>query len=136
MSGYTVNGIYTVIAKAIESVEPTAKCYGRYTETVEKFPAAFIYAVDIAEPTRYRTLAVDSSVWNPTYEIQLFSNLSSGAVMQTQGMADAVFAALRSMAFRVTSAHPVPNGDPSIYRYVIRATRLIGGADEMPQTTP
>ena len=136
MSAYTENGIYTRIANAIEAVEASCKCYSRYTETVEKFPAAFIYAIDIVEPQRYRTLAGDGSVWSPTYEIQLFSNLTHGAEAQVAKMAKAAGAALHSMAFRVTSAHHVPNGDPSIYRYVIRANRLIGGGDEMPETNP
>lgn len=132
MSQYTENGIYTRIANAIESVAEGCKCYSRYTQTVEKFPAAFIYAIDITEPGRYRTLAGDGSVWSPTYEIQLFSNLTHGAKEQVAVMSQAAGAALHEMDFRITSAHQVPNGDPSIYRYVIRATRLIGGGDEMP----
>lgn len=132
MSGYTENGIYTRIVDAIEGVEPTCRCYSRYTETVEKFPAAFVYAMDVTEPQRYRTLAGDGSVWQPTYEIQLFSNLNHGAKEQIAAMKNAAIGALHTMYFRVTSARPVPNGDPSVYRYVIRASRTIGAGDEMP----
>lgn len=129
---YTRNGIYTRIAEAIEAAESGVKCYSRYTETVEKFPAAFVYPLSTDEPQRYRTLAGDSEVLSTTFEIQLFSNLTHGAEAQTAKMADAAVDALREMQFRITSARPVINSDPSIYRFIIRATRLIGGADEMP----
>ena len=129
---YTRNGIYTRIAEAIEAAESGVKCYSRYTEIVEKFPAAFIYPLSTDEPQRYRTLAGDSEVLSTTFEVQLFSNLTSGAEAQTKRMSDAVLGALRAMHFRITSARPVLNNDPSINRFVIRASRLIGGADEMP----
>lgn len=132
MSNYTPNSIYDYLATALEDVEPTIKCYSRYTERLESFPAAMIYLLDITEPERYRTLADDSSVWRPTVEIQLFSNIRNGSSIQLGSMVDAVLIALRDMNFRILSIRPVPGSDPNIDRRVIRAERYIGGADEMP----
>ena len=136
MSAYTVNAIYDALATALESAEPTVRCYSRYTEKLEHFPAAMIYTLDITEPTKYRDLADDSTVWRPTFEVQLFSNIRNGARAQIADMEAAVLAAFREMHFRIISNRPVPGSDPSIYRQVIRADRLIGAADELPAANP
>lgn len=136
MSAYTVNSIYDALATALETAVPTVKCYSRYTEKLEQFPTAMIYTLDITEPQKYRTLADDSSVWHPTFEVQLFSNIRNGARAQIAEMEHAVIDALHAMSFRILSDRPVPGSDPSIYRQVIRADRLIGAADEMPDENP
>lgn len=133
---YSVNAIYDAIANGINDRVPNCKCYSRYTERIESFPAAFIYPLDITEPQRYRTLAGDSHAFRWTFEIQLFSNVRNGAKAEVEEMLNGAADAFRPMNFRTVSAREVPGSTNDIYRYVVRIDRLIGEADEMPSDNP
>lgn len=136
MSNYSENAIYNAIADGINDRVPACKCYSRYTERIESFPAAFIYPLDITEPQRYRTLAGDSLAFRWTFEIQLFSNTRNGAKAEIEEMKAGAADAFRPMNFRIVSARYIPGGTNDIYRYVIRIDRIIGEADEMPTDNP
>ena len=136
MSAYSAGEVYTRIVTAMEAAVSGVACYSRYTEKVESFPAAFIYCVDMPEPSSSRTLAGDSCVWEPTVEVQLFSNKTSGARAEAKLLANAAIGVLKGLHFRIGSLREIPNGDPSIYRLVFRATRIIGAGDEMPSVSP
>lgn len=136
MSNYSENAIYDAIADGINARVPSCKCYSRYTERIERFPAAFIYPLDVTEPQRSRTLAGDSLAFRWTFEIQLFSNSRNGAKAEVEEMKAGAADAFRPMHFRIVSARQIPGGTNDIYRYVIRIDRIIGEADEMPSDNP
>lgn len=136
MSNYSENAIYNAIADGINERVPNCKCYSRYTERIESFPAAFIYPLDITEPQRYRTLAGDSRAFRWTFEIQLFSNIRNGAKAEVYEMLNGAADAFHPMHFRIVSARHIPGDTNDIYRYVVRIDRIIGEADEMPTQNP
>lgn len=131
---YTNNAIYTKIREAALEEVPTAYCTQTYAPKHTVFPTVFAREIGRLTPTDTATLSNAQDISERTWEVQVFSNLSSGAKEQAYELMDAVKTALRSLYFVQTFEAPIDQTDKTIYCLVARFQRVIGSGEDMPST--
>ena len=129
----TRNEIYTYVADAVNTAARPVYCSTRLEPVNETFPALYLAETSKREIRQYTTLAFDDNVYEVTWEAQVFSNDSSDGVEETHNIMQDVCSAFRDLKFILTFCSEIPNNDPSVYRMVARFSRVIGGANKIPQ---
>ena len=132
MSAYTNNAIYTKIRAAVLAVVSTASCTQTYAPTPSKFPTVFAREIGRLTPNGTQTVSNAQDIYETTWEVQIFSNLQSGAKEQAYSLMNAVKSALKSLYFIETFESPMDNGQNNYYTLVARFRRIIGGGESMP----
>lgn len=128
---YTNNAIYTRMRAAVLAVESTANCTQTYAPTPSKFPTVFAREIGHFTPNGTATLSNAQDISERTWEVQIFSNLKSGAKEQAYMLLDAVKSAFRSMYFVETFESPLDSTSQSYYTLIARFRRIIGSGEEM-----
>lgn len=132
MSAYTNNAIFTAIRSAVTAVVGTAYCTQTYVGIPSKFPTVFAREVGRFTPTEAATMSNAQDIYETTWEVQIFSNLKTGAKEQAYSLMGAVKTALRGLYFVETMENPIESGDNSYYTLVARFRRIIGSGESMP----
>ena len=129
---YTNNAIFTAVRAAALAEVSTAKCTQTYSPTPTQFPTVFVREIGRFTPAQTATMSNAQEIYETTWEVQVFSNLQSGAKEQAYRLMDAVKSALRSLYFVETMENPIDNADAKYYTLVARFRRIIGSGEEMP----
>ena len=134
MANYTNNAIYTAIRASVIAVVPTANVTQTYSPTPAKFPTVFAREIGRFTPAQTATFANAQDIYETTWEVQVFSNLQSGAKEQAYQLMNAVKTALRGLYFVETMENPIDRADAKYYTLVARFRRVIGSGEVMPTT--
>jgi hypothetical protein len=129
---YTNNAIFTAIRAAVLAEVSTANCTQTYSPTPAKFPTVFAREIGRFTPAQTATVSNAQDIYETTWEVQVFSNLQSGAKEQAYRLMDAVKSALRRLYFVETMENPIDQTDAKYYTLVARFRRVIGSGEEMP----
>lgn len=132
MAQYTNNAIYTVIRTAVLATVSTANVTQTYTATPAKFPTVFAREIGRFTPAQTATLTNAQDIYETTWEVQIFSNLQSGAKEQAYKLLSIVKNALRGLYFVETMENPVDRTDAKYFTLVARFRRVIGSGEDMP----
>lgn len=129
---YTHDGIYTYVESIINTESRPVYCTGDYEPTPSEFPCAYIHETDHRPMRDAVQLDFGDRQRIESWEVQVFSNLTDGALEEAREiMADAEVA-FRQLFFIETMCSERPNIDPSIKRVIAQFTRVIGEGDQMP----
>ena len=124
--------IFSKLAAAIRAAFPsnfTTSTNG--TITSEKAPAPSNFpCVSISEESNsvYRRTQDSDNVENHSalmYEVEIFSNLSSGRKAQCKAIAKVVDDTFKELNFTRTMFNPIPNATPTITRYFGRYVAVV-----------
>ena len=129
---YTNNAIYTRIRAAALAEVSTAHCTQTYAPTPTKWPTVFAREIGRFTPNGTATLSNAQDISERTWEVQIFSNLQTGAKEQAYQLLDAVKTAFRAMYFVETFESPLDNTANSYYTLVARFRRIIGSGEDIP----
>lgn len=129
---YTNNAIFTAIRAAVLAEVSTVNCTQTYSPTPAKFPTVFAREIGRFTPAQTATVSNAQDIYETTWEVQVFSNLQSGAKEQAYRLMDAVKSALRRRYFVETMENPIDQADAKYYTLVARFRRVIGSGEEMP----
>lgn len=129
---YTQNAIYTVIRTAVLNTITTVNVTQTYSATPSKFPTVFAREIGHFTPSQTQTLTNQQDVYETTWEVQIFSNLTSGAKEQAYKLMAAVKNALRGLYFIEVSENPIDTANAKYYTLIARFRRVIGNGDEFP----
>ena len=129
---YTNNAIFTAIRNAVKAEYADANCVQMYTPTPAKFPTVFAREIGHFTPQQAWTLTNAQDISERTWEVQVFSNLSTGSKEQAYEILDICKGVMRSMYFLETFEQPIDQQDKSIYCLAARFRRVIGGGEDMP----
>jgi len=132
----TVNQIYTYIEGAVNTEQRPVYCASQNEPKPSEFPACYITEAQHRKDRRYVTLAFDDTHYIRDFQVQVFSNKQSGALLECHSIMKDAETAFHSIGFIETYCGEQRNIDPSVTRLVARFTRTIGGADTLPTTTP
>lgn len=132
MAQYTNNAIYTKIRAAARAEVGTTNCTQTYEGKPSKFPTVFAREIGRLTPPSTVTISNAQDIYETTWEVQIFSNLKTGAKEQAYGLMDAVKSALRELYFVETMENPIENGNNTYYTLVARFRRIIGSGESMP----
>ena len=129
---YTNNAIYTRMRAAVLAAESTANCTQTYAPTPSKFPTVFAREIGHFTPNGTPTLSNAQDISETTWEVQIFSNLKTGAKEQAYSLLAAVKTALRALYFVETFESPLDSTGNEYYTLVARFRRIIGSGETMP----
>lgn len=129
---YTNNAIFTRVRNAVQAVVSTTFATQTYVPTPTKFPTVFAREIGRLTPPEAATMSNAQDIYETTWEVQIFSNLKTGAKEQAYSLMDAVKSALRELYFVETMENPIENGNNTYYTLVARFRRIIGSGESMP----
>lgn len=129
---YTNNAIFTAIRNAVKAEYADANCVQMYTPTPAKFPTVFAREIGHFTPQQAWTLTNAQDISERTWEVQVFSNLSTGSKERAYEILDICKDVMRGLYFIETFEQPIDQKDKSIYCLVARFRRVIGGGEDMP----
>lgn len=129
---YTNNAIFTKVRSAVLAVVATANCTQTYTHTPTKWPTVFAREIGRLTPIGTATMSNAQDISERTWEVQIFSNLQTGAKEQAYKLLDAVKTAFRSMYFIETFESPLDSTSNNYYTLVARFRRIIGSGETIP----
>lgn len=129
---YTNNAIFTKMRSAVLAVVANANCTQTYTPTPTKWPTVFAREIGRLTPIGTATMSNAQDISERTWEVQIFSNLQTGAKEQAYKLLDAVKTAFRSMYFVETFESPLDSTSNNYYTLVARFRRIIGSGETMP----
>lgn len=129
---YTQNAIFTVIHTAVLNTISTANVTQTYSATPSKFPTVFAREIGHFTPAQTQTLTNQQDVYETTWEVQIFSNLTSGAKEQAYKLMGIVKNALRGLYFIEVSENPIDTANAKYYTLIARFRRIIGSGEEFP----
>ena len=129
---YTQNAIFTVIRTAVLNTISTANVTQTYSATPSKFPTVFAREIGHFTPAQTQTLTNQQDVYETTWEVQIFSNLTSGAKEQAYKLMTAVKNALRGLYFIEVSENPIDTANAKYYTLIARFRRVIGSGENSP----
>ena len=129
---YTQNAIFTVIRTAVLNTISTANVTQTYSATPSKFPTVFAREIGHFTPAQTQTLTNQQDVYETTWEVQIFSNLTSGSKEQAYNLMSIVKNALKGLYFIEVSENPIDNANAKYYTLIARFRRVIGSGEEFP----
>lgn len=129
---YTNNAIFTRIRTSVLAEVSTANCTQTYSPTPTKFPTVFAREIGHFTPNGTPTLSNAQDISERTWEVQIFSNLKTGAKEQAYSLLAAVKTALRALYFVETFESPLDSTGNEYYTLVARFRRIIGSGETMP----
>lgn len=129
---YTHDGIYTYIEGQLNTESRPVYCTGDYEPTPSEFPCAYIHEVDHRPMRNAIQLDFGDRQRIESWEVQVFSNLTDGALEEAREIMTDAESAFRQLYFIETMCSERPNIDPSIKRVIATFTRVIGSGDQMP----
>ena len=130
------NDRFTRVSQALKT-EFGSSTYvvGERVLTPTKYPCVWVVEMDTYPDQRYVKIDGSDSQRQSVFEVQAFSNLSSGGTSQVKKIIDKCTEEFLKMGYRCVTSMPVDNAnDATIKRHVARYRRIIGGADTLPQT--
>lgn len=125
--------IFNYIENAVNLQDRPVYCTSRIEIIPPSFPAAYISEVSRYDRGSVNLCRTDKMKF-VTWEAQVFSNLTVGAVDEANSIMTDIDDAFAHLGFTQTYCYPIDNADPTIYRLVARWNRLIGDGDEFPVT--
>lgn len=125
------NAIFTVIRTAVLASEPSANVTQTYAATPAKFPTVFAREIGRFTPATAQTVTNAQDVYETTWEVQIFSNLTSGAKEQAYALMNTVKSALKGMYFIETMENPIDRNDNKYYTLVARFRRIVGSGNTL-----
>ena len=130
---YTNNAIFTKVRSAVLAVVDTANCTQTYTPTPTKWPTVFAREIGRLTPAQVVTFSNAQDYDERTWEVQIFSNLQTGAKEQAYKLRDAVVSAFKSMFFREYFESPEDSiTGNNYYTLICRFRREIGSGETIP----
>lgn len=119
------NDVFTAVATALRSAHSGIYVVGEYVPAPKTFPAVSIVEADNRVLERYRTENIENAV-SVMYEVNIYSNKSSGKKTEAKAIAATVDDAFTSLGFTRTMRNQIANlNDATIYRIVCRYEAIV-----------
>ena len=125
--------IYDYIARAVDTEERPVYCSARPETVPESFPACYIVQTNDASDPRFYTLDFTDEQRRVDFEVNVYSNLEQGALIEAESIMEDVRAAFRRLYFIENTVMRAENIDPAVIRLVGRFHRIVCGGDDMPE---
>lgn len=120
------NEIFTECANALYAEESNVYVTGTYENIPPQFPCVSIIQIDSATWRKTRDSSHGERHTTPTYEVQVFSNLKTGAKAEAKNLIQVVDNKFTGWGFNRLTLSLIPNyTDTSITRYVARYRGII-----------
>jgi hypothetical protein len=115
------NEIFDIVAKAVRNEYQGVYVVGEYVKAPSKFPCVSIVEMDNTAYDRTQTSSSLENHADVTYEVNIYSNKSSGKKSECKSIASLIDDEFATLGFSRTMLQPIPNvDDATIYRMLGR----------------
>lgn len=115
------NDVFNAVATALREEYTGITVVGEYVETPARFPAVTLVEADNRVEKSWRTCEKMENAVNVMYELNVYSNKSSGKKAEAKKIASTADEVMASLGFMRDFREQVPNlKDSTIYRIVCR----------------
>ena len=118
--------VFSKIAESVRKAYPSVIISGEYMRTPPKFP--FVSLIEMSNTTYDRTRTSGSSENHSSvmYELNVYSNKTSGKKSECKAIASLIDNELAALGFSRTMLQPIPNmDDATIYRMTGRYRAVV-----------
>ena len=119
------NLIFDRLADIVRTVSPSAAVYGEYVEAPAAFPCVTIVEADNRVLERTRDLDAIEHYAQIMYEVNVYTNDSSGKKSKAKSIANAIDNEMLAMHFTRSFRGQTPNIDRTIYRITMRFSAIV-----------
>lgn len=134
MSVYTRNAVYNYVYDRVIQAFPDAYISGMYEPVVPSFPAVFIREIGNFSNPEAVTFGGSQDVWTSTFEVQIQSNKIDTPMSEVYEIFNVVKSAFSSIFYIHINTNNIGTYDDKNYRIVATFRKVIGEADEIPNT--
>ena len=121
------NLVIDTISKALKATAySNTLVVSDYTDTPSSFPCVSVIESDNYTYRRTQDNDLKEHHTNVMYEVNVYSNKTSGSKSEAKAIIEIVDTAFQNMKFTRTLKQTIPNRDKSIYRIVARYEAVIG----------
>lgn len=121
------NEIFSQVSSAVKADFPKIFMTGEYTKTPPSFPCVSLVEIDNSVLRDTSTTTYEENHVAVTYEVNVYSNKTSGKKSECKKIAKVVDEKLANLGFSRMMLQPVPNlEDSTIYRLLGRYRAVIG----------
>lgn len=121
------NLVIDTISKALKaSAYSSTLVVSDYTDTPSSFPCVSVIESDNYTYRRTQDDDLKEHHTNVMYEVNVYSNKTSGSKSEAKKIMEIVDTAFQNMKFTRTVKQAIPNRDKTIYRIVARYEAVIG----------
>jgi hypothetical protein len=111
------NEVFSAIAGAVRNKYSGAYVVGEYVKSPPKFPCVSVVETDNSAYDRTQTSGSLENHADVTYEVNIYSNKTSGKKSECKAIASLVDNEFATLGLSRTMLQPIPNGDDAtIYR--------------------
>lgn len=137
---YSREAVYTYVRNALVASDSSVYVTARREPVPKSFPCVRLSEMNRTRPQQYATLANDDNQYSSTFEVEIFSNLSNGALAEAYSLLKIAEDSFKQLGYFEVFCEALDNVDPSVFRIIGRFTKQIGEADVIPtppsNTTP
>lgn len=120
------NQVFSLIATSIRVDYPGIFVKSEYVKVPAKFPCVTIVEMDNTTSVRYQSSALMETHADITYEINIYSNKSSGKKTECRTIANSIDTYFQKIGFTRTMMNPVQNlEDSTVYRIISRYRAVV-----------
>ena len=130
------NLVIDTISKALKaSAYSSTLVVSDYTDTPSSFPCVSVIEADNYTYRRTQDDDLKEHHTNVMYEVNVYSNKSSGSKSEAKKIMEIVDTTFQNMKFTRTVKQAIPNRDKTIYRIVARYEAVIGEGKVIDKNT-
>ena len=130
------NLVIDTISKALKaSAYSSTLVVSDYTDTPSSFPCVSVIEMDNYTYRRTQDNDLKEHHTSVMYEVNVYSNKSSGSKSEAKKIMEIVDTAFQNMKFTRTVKQAIPNKDKTIYRIVARYEAVIGEGKVIDKNT-
>lgn len=130
---YSRDAVFTYIANKLDDEFSNIRVVSRREPVAKTFPLVYVHEFNRTRPTQYATLANDDEQWESTFECEVYSNATNGAMDEAYAITEVIEDAMKELGYFETFCQPIDNIDPLVVRIVSRFIRQIGSGDTIPE---
>ena len=118
--------LFTSVAEAVRETYPSIYMTGEYVKTPPSFPCVSLIEIDNVIYTNGRDSGGIENFAQVSYEVNVYSNKTSGKKSQCKAILAIIDTEMESMGFTRTLMNQIPNeDDATIYRMVARYRAVV-----------
>ena len=121
--------VFDYVYRKIKAQDANISISAVPSNTPSSFPAVAMQEISAVENENNVTFNNDDKQYISTFEVNVYTNKEGTGFTQGQELMDAIQGYFKTLGYIMVMREPLANLDTTIYRFVARFRRTIGGGD-------
>lgn len=121
--------VFDYVYRQIKAQDANISISAVPSNTPSSFPAVAMQEISAVEKESNVTFNNDDKQYISTFEVNVYTNKEGTGYTQGQALMDSIQSYFKALGYIMVMREPLANLDTTIYRFVARFRRTIGGGD-------